>query len=249
MTVPYSFKLPNITTKYTTVFGLPTRGTFGRGIYVPKSIVLHSLRVPLDTYDAQVLHPERTAIRTLAQSRHPSLHFAIGYDGECHQYVDTNDVAWGMWDYWQSEYPDPFPEGAFTWLTTYPDISPDYYCIHIGAMSGMFGLQQNEPITSIPMSESSKTIHARLIAYLCNQYNIICNTANVVRHELIDLQFVGDCIGDADYPYAEILARAQTIIANGGELDAIFDREPTLEEITGPFTLDVSRLSSAAYLV
>lgn len=247
MTTPIQFRLPNITTLLTRLFGIP-KGTFGRGIYEPKAIILHSLRHTLDTYDAQVIHPELISYRDRAQVKHPSLHFAIDYDGAVHQYVNTLDVAWALWDYDNGHFPNPFPEGSFAWLATYPDVTPDMYSIHIGATSGEFGTQIIPPKSSIPMSVASILQHARLIAYLCHAYNITCNTTNVVRHETVDTQFVGECIGDATYPYTTILGLAQAIIAAGGESDIIFEFPPVLTEITGPFTVGVSRISSAAYI-
>lgn len=234
------FRKPSTTTILSRLFGIP-KGTFGRGIYEPECIILHSTQLTLDSYDSQVIHPEYLLYRDKAQPTHPSLHFAVGYGGEVHQYVNTADVAWGLWDYDMGHFPDPFPEGNSPVLNLHPGISPDFFAIHIGAMSGITGIQT--PMTAVSIKQ-----HARLIAYYCQLYEIDCNTSHVVMHGTIDLQFADICRADAAYPYAAILAAAQAIIAAGGEDDLIFDPPPTIDEFLGPFTLNVSRLSSAAYL-
>lgn len=240
MTSAIQFRLPQITTILTRLFGIP-KGTFGRGAYSPECIILHSTQLTLDSYDAQVIHPEYLLYRDRAQPIHPSLHFAVGYGGEVHQFVNVADVAWGLWDYDMGQFPDPYPEGDSPILDLHAGVSPDRFAIHIGAMSGIIG----EPT---PMTAASIKQHARLIAYYCNLYEIDCDTDHVVMHGAVDLQFANICVADAVYPYAAILAAAQAIIAAGGEDDLVFSPPPIIDEFFGPFTLNVSRLSSASYL-
>ena len=70
-------------------FGLP-KGTVGRGAQVPVGIVLHTLRHSLDEYAALVLGQEDFS---KAHIRHDSVHYAVGYDGATHQYVNATDTA------------------------------------------------------------------------------------------------------------------------------------------------------------
>lgn len=247
MTSPISFRKPNMTTTLSRVYGIPL-GTHGRGEYEPECIILHSLRLTLDSYDAQEIHPERVNYRDRAQPRHPSLHYAIDTEGNIHNYVNDLDIAHGLFDYDMAHFPDAFDEGTSPVLDLHPGISPDYFALHIGAMSGMFGTQQVPPQTSVPMSAASILQHGRLLAWLCNLYDIDCDEDHIVTHDTVDLQFVDSCIGDDEYPYAEILAAAQAIIENGGELDNIFDPPPIIEEFYGPWTVAVSRVSSASYI-
>ena len=241
------FRKPHLTTMLSPVRGIPF-GMFGRGEYAPQAIVLHALRLTLESYDAQVVHPERVSYRDRAQVKHPSLHYAIGYNGEIHQYVNDLDVAHGLWDYNLGAFPSSFPHGDFELLDTYPDVAPDYYCLHIGAMSGMFGEQLVETKTAVPVSLAALVSHARLLAWLCHTYDIACDETHVVTHETIDLQFRGVCVGEAGYPYAAMLALAQFILANGGETDFAFEPPARDDQTTGPFTVGISRVGSAAFI-
>lgn len=236
----FQFRLPSITLRPSPTFGIPL-GVFGRGIYVQKAIVLHSLRTTLEGYDAQETN---TFLRNKAQQRHPSVHFAVGYSGETHQYVQVADVANALFDYKMTAFPTPFPHGDFVWLTTYPNIQPDYYSVHIAYVSGeLVGGQ----VVYQPASYSAMLNLARLIAYYCHAYSITCNTVNVVTHDHVDTQFQGMC-ADSTLPYSTILAMAQALIASGGETDRVFDPDPTIEETTGEFIVALSRISSGAYI-
>lgn len=240
MTTAIQFRLPRITTRLSPTFGLP-RGTFGRGIYTVKAIVLHSLRTSLESYDAQEFN---LFIRDKAEPRHPSVHFALDYEGNCHQYVNVADIAWGSFDYNMGNFPAAWTPGDFVWFDTYaPPISPDRYCIHIAHMSG----EDND--NNLALTPAAILNTARLIAYYCDFYEIECDEDNVVTHDKLDTQFAASCIAESSYPYAEILAKAQEIIENGGESDIIFEPAPIIAELYGPWTVGTSRVSSASYII
>lgn len=244
MSEAISFRYPNRSILRSPTFGLP-RGTFGRGIYTPQAIILHTLRCSLEAYDAQVTNG---FIRNAAEPRHPSLHYAIDMQGNVHQYVEHADVAWGMWDYDMAHFPSVFPASNWTLLSTYPGVTPDFYALHIGCVSGEFDSLQHDAQQVTAMTPVTILQHARLIAYLCNLFTITCDSTHVLTHDLIDNQFDRVCV-DESYPYAAILALANTIITAGGETpDPVFTHDPTLEEFFGPFTVGVSRVSSAAYI-
>ena len=238
-----SFRKPNITLFPSPTFGLP-RGTFGRGIYAPQAIVLHALRVTLDEYDALT---RGIAIRNRAEIRHPSCHYAIDYSGACHQYVEDADIAWSFWDADMQHFPSAFPAGAWSFLTTYPGVSPDNYVLNVAVVSGEVGGQLVTPPTATPFPPAMLVTTARLIAWLCHTYTIPCDTTHIVPHSQIDLQFARICPGD-DYPYALVLAAAQQIVNAGGEPpDDIFSFQDW-QRFFGPFRIDFSFISSAAYV-
>lgn len=242
MSNSFSFRFPATTILRSPTFGIP-RGTFERGDFdTPVAIVLHTLRVSLQSYDAQETN---TFERNLAEPRHPSVHFAIDYAGNCHQYVEVADVAWGVLDYSRTSFPSPFPQGDWELLDTYPSVSPDYYSIHIAAVSGE-STENGESQTAF--TSAMLLTHARLIAWLCHTYEIDCDADHVTTHEHVDTQFTGVCAG-ADYPYAQIMAAAQAIITAGGESpDPIFNPPPILEEYFGIFTVGKSRIGGRAYI-
>lgn len=243
MTIGYAFRKPRVTTRLSPTFGIP-RGTFGRGANSIEAIVLHLFQHALDTHAA---FETNVAVRNAAQIPHSSLHYAIGLNGEVQQYVRDADIAWGMWDYDMENFPAAYPASGWSLLATHPGVSPDRYVIHIGAPFGEEGAVFDE-MGVYAMGKTQRQNHARLIAWLCNEYAIPCDTTHVVTHDMIDTQFSTYCIGQPTYPYAQILADAQAIIAAGGETDLVFDPPPILEEYFGPFTVGYSRVSSAAYI-
>lgn len=231
------FRKPPTTVLRSPTFGLP-RLTFGRTPYSPEIIILHVLRCSLDSYDAQETNP---FIRNKAEPKHPSLHYAIDYEGNVHQYVEDADIAWGLWDYSMTSFPSTYPEGTFD--LPHASITPDYYSLHIGAMSGERDVKGERVI----FSDTELLNHARLIAWLCHTYEIDCDLDHVTTHDQIDTQFEHVCVTD-DYPLAAILALAQQIIADGGEYDVVFEPPPVIEEYIGVFIIGFSRIGSQALI-
>lgn len=245
--MPNAFRALATTTLLSPTFGLP-RGTFGRGLNSIEAIVLHTLRCSLEAYDAQESDP---FYRNQAEPRHPSMHYAVGAGGEIHRYVTDADIAWSSWDYDMSAFPSPFPAGGWPLLALHPGITPDYYTLNVAIVSGEMAGQQIGPTSTAPVSAPMFRSLTRLLAYLCHIYSLTADDVYIIPHEGIDLQFAGSCPG-GDYPYARILAEVQAIIAaDGWPIDPLFDLYPfgfDPLEYFGPWTVGVSRVSSAAYI-
>lgn len=237
------FRNPARTVLRSPTFGLP-RGTFGRGIFSPDAIILHVLRCTLEAYDAQEVNG---FTRDAAEPLHPSLHYALDAGGNIHQYVEDADIAWGLWDYSMGAFPAPFPEGAWGMLSENPGVTPDRYSLHIGIASGLVE-GQIEHRTLVPITSPLLASLARLVAWLCHTYSIPCDAEHVTTHDAIDAQVAGLCV-PADFPYSTVLALAAGIVDAGGESpDNLFDAFRDWQEFQGPFTVGVSRVSSAAYI-
>lgn len=231
-----SFRRPGSTRKLSPNFGIP-KGTFGRNGHTILAVCLHSLEETLEEYDSKMTDPES---RSRAQTVHPSLHYVVGYDGAVHQYVDEADIAWGLWDYDRRAFPSPYPPGTWSVPALHPGIPPDAYVLHIGTAAGP---------DSAPVPFPDVMIHqtARLIAYLFYTYALVFSNLALVTHDQVDAQFVGKCV-PADFPYLAIYRAAYDLIAAHGEPpDDEFDRI-NLREYIGPFTVGLSRISSAAYI-
>jgi hypothetical protein len=123
--------------------------------------------------------------------------------------------------------------------------------LHVAITSGEAGLQAVGSPNVSPVTAAMFTSLTRLVAYLCHTYGITADATHIISHDGIDEQFAHTCVGD-DYPYAAVLAGAQAIILAGGwPLDPVFDKfyfgfDPA--EYFGPWTVGVSRVSSAAYI-
>lgn len=236
-----SFRNPGKTYRTTPNFGIP-KGTYNRNGNPVHAICLHTLGETLEEYDALVT---ASLTRDKAQTWHPSLHYAIGYNGEIHEYVNPADIAWGLWDYQMANFPTPYTPGPSGLFALYPDVNPEQYLIHIAASSGKgASLVGDNPA---PFSDVMFKQHVRLIAYLCDLYSITATSTTITTHDQLDTQFSGRCV-PSQYPYAALLSAVQTLIAAHGEApDEEFDRLD-LREYVGRFTVGRSRIGSQAFI-
>lgn len=91
MACAQNFPLTELCTKR---FGNPVKGSAGRGNYTPFYIVLHKLSVGMTDYDLEMQVDIPSS--TVYQSTPKSVHYLVNGYGAIHQYVKTNDVAWGF---------------------------------------------------------------------------------------------------------------------------------------------------------
>ena len=139
-------------------FGYPA-GTHGRNTLKPKAIVVHVAEGTLAGCDGWFNDPAPGGNADAAVSAH----FAIGPTGEVHQYVSTEDAAWGNGVLEQGFVLPPGGEIR---------VNPNLYTISI-EHAGFY--DRKFPLETLLAS-------VRLIKYLCIVYQIPYSGAYIIRH-------------------------------------------------------------------
>ena len=182
----------NIQDLLSPTFGIP-KGAPGRNGNVIQGIVLHCLKESLEEYDQLVCKNHKIG---KAKPSHASMHYAIGYSGGIHQYVEDANIAWGFADY-LSNFPGPYPVSGLNWalVTANPTVSPDYYVLHIGLESGV-PINDNECVncagpTVLDRGGYRQLVH--LLAYLAQTYSIPLDTGHVQFDQAINVAAEDEC--------------------------------------------------------
>lgn len=175
-------------------FGVP-RNTIGRNGATVQGIVIHCLNMSLSEYDS--LAGNRGSLPP--SNKHISLHYAIGAEGQIHQYVNEENIAWGVGSYPGSFATTTIPSAVARYpgwpalAAAHPTTTLDPYVIHIGvatiAPSNQLGGICDDPCSLPVLNFSESTSYqklVRLVAYLAQKYSIPVNTAHIQFHELIE---------------------------------------------------------------
>lgn len=156
-------------------FGVP-KGMPGRAGNQVRGILIHCLETELSAYDDTVCQDYKL---TKAKPKHPSIHYAVGHNGQIHEYVCPDDMAWGFQPYTSNfvstpTFPDPACPVNWSLFTANPGVNPDQYLIHVGLESGVSQAASTcEPceITELKTETGYQRL-VHLLAWLADRYNL-----------------------------------------------------------------------------
>lgn len=178
---------PAITSNLTPTFGIP-RGRAGRNGHTVLGIVLHCLDMDFSQRSAETARLYRD---NKARPEHASLHYVIGQSGEVQQNVEDDNIAWGHAKY-TSNFALNYPM-MISWHLAYnnPNITPDYYVINVGVIRGADGEKCTGQETLAEGQQRTSLV--RLLAWLCQQYDVAIDDHHIALHRDIDAQAAMEC--------------------------------------------------------
>lgn len=157
-------------------FGLP-RGTSGRAGHAVIAIVDHIMSGTLAGTDSWFQTPSSQA----------SAHFGIGKNGEIHQYVDINNVAWA-----NGGVARP------SWPLLIDGVNPNYYTVSI----------EHEGQSGEQLTEAQYQATLALHRWLCEVFQITPNENTIIGHYRIDSVSRAGCPGPG-FPWGRLFADLQ----------------------------------------
>lgn len=153
-------------------YGLP-RGTVGRAGHKILAIVDHIMDGTLVGTDSWFQNPNAGA----------SAHFGIGKNGEIHQYVDVNNVAWA-----NGVVNKP------SWPLLITDVNPNYYTVSI----------EHEGNTGDQLTDAQYRASLALHRWLIATFGLGVNQNTIIGHCQIDGVNRVNCPG-AGFPWSRLL--------------------------------------------
>jgi len=155
-------------------FGYPD-GTHGRNGHKPIAIVMHIAEGYLSGIDAWFNSPRNPG---------SSSQYAIGKNGEIHQYVREDDAAWANG-----------PVNKPTWSLLIPGVNPNLYTISI----------EHEGFTGEPWTEAMFQSDVWLIKGIIDWWDIPPDRDHIIGHYQIDGVNRAHCPGTG-LPWDRLLA-------------------------------------------
>ncbi|MHB1651568.1 MAG: N-acetylmuramoyl-L-alanine amidase [Desulfitobacteriaceae bacterium] len=185
---------PNMTWIGSPNYGLP-RSTEGRGGNTVIAIVDHIMEGTLTGTDSWFQDPAAQA----------SAHFGVGKNGEIHQYVDINNVAWA-----NGVVNQP------SWPLLDPNVNPNYYTVSI----------EHEGQSGDPFTEVQYQATLALHRWLIDTFGLQVNENTIIGHCRIDSVNRADCPGPA-FPWQRLFSdlkgeselKLQTLVLYYGDAD------------------------------
>lgn len=155
-------------------FGYPD-GTRGRNGYKPIAIVMHIAEGTLAGCDAWFNSPNNEGSST---------HYAVGKNGEIHQYVLEEDAAWG-----NGQVKQP------TWPLLISGVNPNLYTVSI----------EHEGFTGEPWTEAMFQADVWLLKQIGQRWGIAFDREHIIGHYQIDSVTRPNCPGSG-LPWDRLIA-------------------------------------------
>lgn len=181
---------PQITCINTENFGSP-KGSIGRHGHLISGIIVHCI-------DADMAQMDSLACADLKlkkyKSEHGSPHFFVSKEGNIHQYVDEEDIAWSF----PSQLVGIPNLSLFDWqlVRDNPNTPIDYYTLSIGVEKDLFTRLNDCDCRGLNETTAYSNL-VQLIAWLAQEYNIPKNINHIEFHQNIDAEAeleCGDCL-------------------------------------------------------
>lgn len=166
-----SYSKPTITWVGSPNYGLP-RGTQGRNGNKVIAIVNHIMSGTLFGTDSWFKNP----------SSEVSAHFGVGKNGEIHQYVDINNVAWG-----NGVVNQP------SWPLLIANVNPNYYTVSI----------EHEGQSGEQFTEGQYQATLALHRWLIETFGLQVNEDTIIGHNRIDSVNRANCPGSG-FPWQRL---------------------------------------------